>query len=141
MDAGHTQRSKTIISTHIYLSIYHISISLYIYTTINGCRAHTKIKDDHLDPKEEERHRRRQTQRDTREEEEGMAYKGSHSGEELHLSSVPSSPASQVYKKKKRFTFPILYLVFNLVVIPPTAKLFGREQLPIFSSNMLQYLI
>ncbi|MDO5978053.1 hypothetical protein [Flavivirga spongiicola] len=40
------------------------------------------------------------------------------------------------YKKKKRFIFPILYLTFNLLIIPPIAKQFGRERLPIFSKNL-----
>nr|WP_321237430.1 hypothetical protein [uncultured Psychroserpens sp.] len=39
-------------------------------------------------------------------------------------------------KGKKRFIFPVLYLVFNLLIIPPVAKQFGREQLPIFSENI-----
>lgn len=39
-------------------------------------------------------------------------------------------------KKKKRFIFPILYLVFNVFIIPPIAKSFGREQLPIFNTNL-----
>ncbi|WP_034043414.1 hypothetical protein [Wocania ichthyoenteri] len=39
-------------------------------------------------------------------------------------------------KKKKRFTFPILYLVFNVLIIPPIAKPFGREQLPIFNDYL-----
>ncbi|RZN82608.1 MAG: hypothetical protein EVB11_07775 [Winogradskyella sp.] len=37
---------------------------------------------------------------------------------------------------KKRFIFPILYLVFNLLIIPPVAKVFGREQLPITSNDV-----
>ncbi|WP_299336016.1 hypothetical protein [uncultured Psychroserpens sp.] len=36
-------------------------------------------------------------------------------------------------KKKKRFVFPILYLTFNLLIIPPVASYFGRERLPVFS--------
>ncbi|WP_353778897.1 hypothetical protein [Winogradskyella sp. 3972H.M.0a.05] len=35
------------------------------------------------------------------------------------------------FKKKKRFVFPILYLVFSLAIIPPLASLAGREQLPL----------
>lgn len=38
--------------------------------------------------------------------------------------------------KKKRFVFPILYLALNLFIIPPTAKHFGREQLPKFSNDL-----
>lgn len=40
------------------------------------------------------------------------------------------------YKRKKRFIFPILYLTFNLLIIPPIAKQFGRERLPTFSNNL-----
>ncbi|MDT0558417.1 hypothetical protein RM697_07155 [Ichthyenterobacterium sp. W332] len=39
-------------------------------------------------------------------------------------------------KRKKRYLFPLLYLVFNLVLIPPMAKTFGREQLPIFHKTL-----
>lgn len=39
-------------------------------------------------------------------------------------------------KKRKRYIFPILYLVFNLLIIPPIAKQFGREQLPVFSEKL-----
>lgn len=39
-------------------------------------------------------------------------------------------------KKKKRFIFPVFYLVFNLLIIPPVAKYFGREQLPVLSSEL-----
>lgn len=34
-------------------------------------------------------------------------------------------------KKKKRYVFPFLHIVFNLFLIPPIAKHFGREQLPV----------
>jgi hypothetical protein len=37
---------------------------------------------------------------------------------------------------KTRFVFPIVYIVFNLIIIPPTAKLFGRVQLPIFDEHV-----
>ncbi len=40
------------------------------------------------------------------------------------------------FKKKKRFIFPILYLIFNILIIPPTAKWFGRDKLPVFSKNL-----
>jgi hypothetical protein len=40
------------------------------------------------------------------------------------------------FKKRKRIVFPIIYLLFNLVFIPPIAKAFGREQLPITSKNL-----
>ncbi|MFK7832971.1 MAG: hypothetical protein AB8B52_06825 [Winogradskyella sp.] len=33
-------------------------------------------------------------------------------------------------KKKKRFVFRAVYLLFNLVIIPPVASYFGREKLP-----------
>ena len=32
--------------------------------------------------------------------------------------------------------FPLFYLVFNLLIIPPVAKVFGREQLPVFSKTL-----
>ncbi len=38
--------------------------------------------------------------------------------------------------KKKRYIFPILYLVFNLFIIPPIAKQFGRESLPVFNKEL-----
>lgn len=37
---------------------------------------------------------------------------------------------------KKRFVFPILYLIFNFLIIPPIAKLSGREKLPVISTNV-----
>ena len=40
------------------------------------------------------------------------------------------------FKKKKRYLFPMVYLVFNLLLIPPIAKYFGREQLPIFNTQL-----
>lgn len=43
---------------------------------------------------------------------------------------------SYKFKKKKRFVFPILYFVCNLLIIPPIAKQFGREQLPIFDKKL-----
>lgn len=39
-------------------------------------------------------------------------------------------------KKKRRYVFPALYLIFNILIIPPIAKQFGRELLPIFSKNL-----
>lgn len=39
-------------------------------------------------------------------------------------------------KKKKRFVFPTVYLVFNLLIIPLIAPWFGRTQLPVFNSIM-----
>ena len=39
-------------------------------------------------------------------------------------------------KKKKRYIFPVFYLVFNLLIIPPVANYFGRERLPVLSSNL-----
>jgi hypothetical protein len=40
------------------------------------------------------------------------------------------------YKKKKRLIFPLIYLLFNLLIIPPIAKVFGREQLPVLSETL-----
>lgn len=40
------------------------------------------------------------------------------------------------FKKKKRFVFTALYLLFNLIIIPPIAKVFGRERLPSFSKEL-----
>ncbi len=38
--------------------------------------------------------------------------------------------------KRKRLVFPLLFLLFNLVIIPPIASKFGREQLPWFNANL-----
>lgn len=40
------------------------------------------------------------------------------------------------FKWKKRYTFLILYLTVNFILIPPIAKGFGRERLPIISENV-----
>lgn len=40
------------------------------------------------------------------------------------------------FKQKKRYTFPIVYLLFNLFIIPPLASKFGRKQLPVFNANI-----
>lgn len=40
---------------------------------------------------------------------------------------------SKKTNKKKRIVFPIIYLLFNLVLIPPIAKIFGRERLPVIN--------
>ena len=37
---------------------------------------------------------------------------------------------------KKRYIFPISYLTFNLILIPPLATCFGRVQLPLLSSKL-----
>lgn len=37
---------------------------------------------------------------------------------------------------KKRFVFACLYLIFNLIIVPPIAKGFGREALPWFSAEV-----
>ena len=37
---------------------------------------------------------------------------------------------------KKRYTFSLLYLVFNLIIISPLASAFGRERLPVFSNKV-----
>ncbi len=38
---------------------------------------------------------------------------------------------------KKRYVFPIVYLIFNLLLIPPIAKQFGRERLPWFHDDLV----
>ena len=43
---------------------------------------------------------------------------------------------SYKFKKRKRYLFPLLYLLFNLLLIPPIAKVFGREKLPLFSDSL-----
>ncbi|WP_299277431.1 hypothetical protein [uncultured Psychroserpens sp.] len=40
------------------------------------------------------------------------------------------------FKLKKRYLFPMVYLVFNLLLVPPVAKYFGREQLPVFDKDL-----
>ena len=40
---------------------------------------------------------------------------------------------SKKFKKQKRIVFPLLYLLFNLIIIPPIAKVFGREPLPVIN--------
>lgn len=39
-------------------------------------------------------------------------------------------------KKKKRIIFPLLYLIFNILIVPPIASVFGRERLPVFNSEL-----
>ncbi len=39
-------------------------------------------------------------------------------------------------QKKKRLIFPILYLIFNLLLIPPLARYFGRVKLPIINKPL-----
>jgi hypothetical protein len=39
-------------------------------------------------------------------------------------------------KQKKRYIFPITYLLFNLLIVPPLASQFGRKQLPVFNANI-----
>lgn len=39
-------------------------------------------------------------------------------------------------KKKMRYIFPILYLTFNLIIIPPVAISFGRVALPFLNSEL-----
>lgn len=41
---------------------------------------------------------------------------------------------SKNYKIRKLIVFPILYLVFNILIIPPLARVLGREKLPVFNS-------
>lgn len=37
---------------------------------------------------------------------------------------------------KKRYVFPIIYLVFNILLVPSVAPIFGREKLPVFSNSL-----
>lgn len=37
---------------------------------------------------------------------------------------------------KKRYVFTIIYLLFNLLIVPPIASYFGRERLPVFNDNL-----
>lgn len=39
-------------------------------------------------------------------------------------------------KKKKRVVFPVVYLICNIVIVPPIAKILGRERLPVFNDNI-----
>lgn len=39
-------------------------------------------------------------------------------------------------KKKKRFIFPMLYIICNVFIVPPIAKSLGREPLPVFSKEL-----
>lgn len=39
-------------------------------------------------------------------------------------------------KQKKRYTFSFIYLLFNLLIVPPLASIFGRKQLVIFNANI-----
>jgi len=43
---------------------------------------------------------------------------------------------STKFKTRKRFVFPALYLLCNLILVPPIAKLFGRERLPVFAEHI-----
>jgi len=43
---------------------------------------------------------------------------------------------SYKYSNKKRYIFPLLYLLFNLLIIPPIARVFGRENLPLYGENL-----
>ena len=43
---------------------------------------------------------------------------------------------SYYFKKKKRYLFPIIYLVTNILIIPPIATYFGRVRLPVFSEQI-----
>lgn len=40
------------------------------------------------------------------------------------------------FKLKKRYIFPALYLIANLFIIPPLAKVFGRVPLPVVSETL-----
>ncbi|WP_299364722.1 hypothetical protein [Winogradskyella sp.] len=41
---------------------------------------------------------------------------------------------SYLLEWKKRYSFPIIYLIFNLILIPVIAPYFGRVQLPVLNS-------
>ncbi|WP_242204875.1 hypothetical protein [Aestuariivivens insulae] len=43
---------------------------------------------------------------------------------------------SYKYSKRKRIVFPLIYLVFNLMIVPPIAKFLGRERLPVLNSQL-----
>ena len=43
---------------------------------------------------------------------------------------------SLITKKRKRIVFPFLYLVCNLLIVPPIASFFGREKLPWFDNKL-----
>ncbi len=40
------------------------------------------------------------------------------------------------FKKKKRYVFPVVYLIFNAFLIPPIANQFGRKKLPVFEKQL-----
>jgi len=44
-------------------------------------------------------------------------------------------------KKKKQIVFPLVYLIFNLLIVPPIASFFGREKLPVFSDSIKSHNI
>lgn len=37
---------------------------------------------------------------------------------------------------KVRYVFPVIYILANLLIVPTTAKLFGREQLPVIGKEL-----
>ena len=39
-------------------------------------------------------------------------------------------------QKRKRYTFPIVYLAFNLIIIPSVTPYFGRKKLPLIKSAL-----
>tara|TARA_R110002050_G_scaffold300769_1_gene472407 strand:+ start:39127 stop:39909 length:783 start_codon:yes stop_codon:yes gene_type:complete len=43
---------------------------------------------------------------------------------------------SAKFKKKKRIIFPIIYLACIFFIVPPLAKFFGREPLPVFNKKL-----
>lgn len=43
---------------------------------------------------------------------------------------------SKRWQKKKRFVFPIVYFVCNLLIVPWIAPYFGRTQLPVLKSDL-----
>lgn len=40
------------------------------------------------------------------------------------------------FRKKKRYIFPAIYLIANLILVPPIALYFGSVRLPIFSNTI-----
>jgi len=43
---------------------------------------------------------------------------------------------SRKFKLKQLYIFPLIYLLFNVLIIPPIAKTFGREPLPVFNDHL-----
>ncbi|MBR9914124.1 MAG: hypothetical protein GYB32_04750 [Algicola sp.] len=43
---------------------------------------------------------------------------------------------SKRFRLRKRYLFPAMYLICNLIVVPPIASYFGRTALPVLSDNL-----